>query len=357
MTMNLGTFLRDRLFYILIYFVNVFFILLVIALGLLQSDLFLQKENVIYICVLSVTVLVFYLAVSYIRQLPLQREFHRAKHAPGKDGVLQLQSTVTREQGAYQALMYDNYRTYVDDLVQYQEQQEQHHHFMNQWVHRMKTPVSVIHLLTQQGKEMKSLDEAQDLLDSVAEENERLAHGLEMILHTARLEKFEFDVSIQRVELISLVRSVINEHKKEMIRYAIFPKIDCDEEEMVAETDRKWLVFILNQLTSNAIKYSTSGENKKITYTLRKEGSVCTLRVSDQGAGIAKQDQARIFDPFFTGENGRTGSESTGMGLYLTSEVCRYLGHSLSVASEEGEGTSVTITFSVESIISDTLKE
>lgn len=354
--MNVWTFLRDRLFYILIYFLNVFLVLLIIQLDFLQSGLFLKKENIIYMFVLSVTVIVFYLGVSYIRQLPLQREFNRMKRASGIDRVLRLQSAANREQQAFRDALYENYREYVNDLIKYQERQKQHHHFMNQWVHSMKTPVSVINLLIQQSNETSSLDEAKKLLRSIGEENERLAHGLEMVLHTARLEEFELDVSLKRVDLVDLVRTVINEHKKEMIRYAIFPRIECDHDEVFVETDRKWMAFVLNQVTGNAIKYSEKGANRRIIYAITKTGSTCILSVTDEGVGIPKQDRRRIFDPFFTGENRRTGAESTGMGLYLANEVCSRLGHRLSVDSEEGGGTTVTMTFSGESIIGDTLK-
>src|SRR5699024_5582774 len=130
------------------------------------------------------------------------------ENAVGIDRVLQIQSTGTSEQKAFKDMMHKSYREYVDDLVEYQERQEQHHHFMNQWVHSMKTPVSVTHLLIQQSVDINSSNEARELFKSIGEENDRIAHGLEMILHTARLDKFELDVALRRVGLVDLVRSV-----------------------------------------------------------------------------------------------------------------------------------------------------
>jgi signal transduction histidine kinase len=137
---------------------------------------------------------------------------------------------------------------------------------------------------------------------------------------------------------------VINEHKKACIRYRIFPKIEAGAEAVWAETDEKWIVFVLGQLVTNAIKYSKPKEGAKtLTVTVRETEDECRVIVKDEGIGIAEQDMPRLFDAFFTGENGRRVSESTGMGLYLAKQICNRLGHRLEVASVLGEGTSVTL--------------
>jgi signal transduction histidine kinase len=341
--MGMKTFLRDQLPFIGVYLFNVCVVVLVIELALLQANQSLGKENIVYLFVLSLFFLVVFLIASFIRRLPFYREVSRGNRKFGD--VLNVESAVTYEQRALQDVLHDNYRSYVEELEAYEEAVDRHHHFTNQWVHGMKTPVSVINLLIQQGREAESLEETKKLFQSIGEENERIEHGLEMILHMARLEKFELDVAPHRVELLELVRDVINEQKKAMIRYAIYPKVESDEDEVFVETDQKWLHFVVRQLITNAIKYSRKGEGKTITVTIKKMSSGASLTVTDEGIGIPEQDVPRVFNPFFTGENGRKTSESTGMGLYLVKEVCGRLGHQIRIKSEEGTGTMVRIDF------------
>jgi signal transduction histidine kinase len=102
---------------------------------------------------------------------------------------------------------------------------------------------------------------------------------------------------------------------------------------------------MLNQLLSNAIKYS-AGTNTKIRFTAREaEADEVHLSIQDSGIGIPEADLKRVFRPFYTGENGRKYRESTGMGLYLVQEICQRLGHRVELVSQEGAGTTVTLIF------------
>lgn len=94
----------------------------------------------------------------------------------------------------------------------------------------------------------------------------------------------------------------------------------------------------------NAIKY-TDGEHKKVTVVAYRAEQGTVLEVRDRGVGIPPQDIRRVFEPFYTGENGRRFGESTGMGLYLVYEVCRRLEHRLELESRPGEGTAVRLIF------------
>lgn len=341
--MGVWMFVRDRFPYIGLYLFNVCIVILVIELAGLQTGWSLGKANIIYLFVLSLFFLIVFLVASLIRRLPFYHEVGRKERAFGD--VLNIESAVSGEQRVLQNRLHDNYQGYVAELESYEAAQARHHDFTNQWVHGMKTPVSVIHLLTEQGLEVVSLEESKKLFQSIVEENERLEHGLEMILHMDRLEKFELDVAPQSVELLDLVRGVINEQKKAMIRYAIYPRVESAVNEVFVETDRKWIQFVIRQLVVNAVKYSRHGEGKSIVVTVRKEHAGASLSVADEGIGIPTEDVSRVFDSFFTGENGRKMSESTGMGLYLAKRVCERLGHRIRIRSEEGKGTMVRLDF------------
>jgi two-component system, OmpR family, sensor histidine kinase YxdK len=69
------------------------------------------------------------------------------------------------------------------------------------------------------------------------------------------------------------------------------------------------------------------------------------LEIEDEGVGIPKSDLPRVFDPYFTGENGRIFQESTGMGLFLVKQICDNLGHQVEIESTVNKGTTIRIIF------------
>lgn len=259
------------------------------------------------------------------------------------------------------------YSHHTSELLTRDERSQFHIDFTNRWAHAMKTPVSVIDLLVQQSRETISLEEARTFFESIQEENERIAHGLDMMLGVARQERFSVDLFPEQVNLAELTREVINKHKKEFIRYAVYPRIEVSAKSACVETDRKWTAFVIEQLLSNAIKYTrvaSQDTDKKLLIRIEDkrraeadtdvhvDANAVMLTVEDYGVGIPEHDLPRIFDPFFTGENGRLAPEATGMGLFLANRICRELGHALTVRSKQGQGTAMTIAFSTKAITS-----
>lgn len=228
---------------------------------------------------------------------------------------------------------------YTGEIEQLEQQNQLEFHFMQQWVHQMKTPVSVLHLIMQ--KEKLNLPES--FHRSIQEEIERLQQGLDLALYQSRLQRFDRDFHVQKVALKTIVKESIQEFKSSFIRNEVFPSLAIDDTYIVA-TDQKWFLFVLNQIVSNAIKYSKAS-SEKITFTATETENMLVLEISDTGHGIPAQDIQRVFDPFFTGLNGRTFRESTGMGLYLSKEICHALGHELMIDSVQNQGTTVTIEF------------
>jgi len=234
-----------------------------------------------------------------------------------------------------QELLELQYRHYQNQLQIQERKNNDHLTFMNQWIHQMKTPLSVIELITQ--------DEVDPRFESINEETDRLKKGLEMALYVARLEAFTQDFYVEKVQLHKIVNDSVHEHKRFFIRNFVYPELKIDKD-IIVESDAKWLQFLIGQILSNAIKYS-SGSREKIKVNACKEDSNVILEITDYGVGIPKQDLPRVFKPFFTGENGRDFKESTGMGLYLVYEITKQLGHSVEIHSEVGKGTVVRIKF------------
>jgi two-component system, OmpR family, sensor histidine kinase YxdK len=140
-----------------------------------------------------------------------------------------------------------------------------------------------------------------------------------------------------------LVQQVIKENKRLFISKRVFPRLTLAPEAQVM-SDAKWLGFVLQQLLTNAVRYS-SGRSEHLHVSIQRAGGVWELTIKDEGVGIPPADLPRVFEPYYTGENGRKYKESTGMGLYLVREICRKLGHAVTLQSQVGVGTKVTITF------------
>ncbi|MFL0403078.1 sensor histidine kinase [Bacillus nitratireducens] len=236
---------------------------------------------------------------------------------------------------ALQRVLETQYSQYHQQLRTWEYKQKEHLTFINQWVHQMKTPLSVIELITQ--------EENGEVFESIVEEVDQMQYGLEMVLYMARLQTFEQDFYVERVSLQDIVQEVIRENKRLFIRNYVYPEVKIKQTIMV-ETDRKWLRFVIHQVISNAIKYS-AGSRKNVTITTLEEERSVILTIQDHGVGIPKEDLPRVFRPFYTGINGRKFKESTGMGLYLVKSIIKRLEHNIEIKSEVGKGTTIRIIF------------
>jgi two-component system, OmpR family, sensor histidine kinase YxdK len=321
-------FIREHLPLIAAHIVQLFLVLLIYWL-----DGYRNAPTAFYSMFLGFTVLTGYLIYRYLSH----RAFYRRLSEPLQsldESILSYGSAPLPM--ALDRLLKEQYKHYQGQLMAWEKKRNAHFSFMNQWVHQMKTPLSVIHLTVQESDDPS--------LASVREEAERMERGLETVLYAARLDAFEHDFKVERVSLLTAVEQVVHENKRSFIRNYVYPEVLIDRG-LYVETDAKWLHFVINQLVLNAVKYS-SGSNTKITFsTYAADPHAITLEIRDRGVGIPAADRRRIFQPFFTGENGRKFRESTGMGLYLVSEICKRLGHRIEIESEVGEGTAAKLSF------------
>ncbi|NQX65185.1 sensor histidine kinase [Paenibacillus alba] len=287
---------------------------------------------ILYGILISLTVLVLYLGYRYATHRLMYKELSAAENVIDYNHTSLGQSPLS--QAVYERMrQFDS--LYREQLHQHQVHKEQHTAFVNRWVHQMKTPLSVIQL---------TLPELDDVVaDHLQEEVERLRNGLEMVLYTARLERFEQDFTVEPVWLKSAVSEAIARNRKLFIRKSIVPDFQI-EETLRIYTDVKWFHFIMDQLLINAVNYSGAA-GKKVTLKAESSEDKVILHIVDEGIGIAKEDIGRVFHPYFTGDRGRQYHESTGMGLYLVREISQKLGHRVEITSQLGEGTILTLMF------------
>jgi len=325
--MGLKLFIREHLSFFIFELLLVIFIL-----SLYWLDGFRNINTAIYSIVISLILLFSFLFIRYIArssylnkisQLPTVMEDALQKNAK------------TTEYLQTEQFMHELYHVYQLEVQALYEKQSRQEKFLNQWIHQMKTPISVLELLLQ---EDGPLDRK-----NVQEEVDRLKRGLEMVLVNARIERFEEDMQVEQVDLKRIVTETINDHKRLFITNHVFPVIQI-EDDLIVASDSKWLKFVIGQFITNAVKY-TFEDNKKIVISTEVNDGVIQLHIKDEGIGIPQSDLTRVTKAFFTGENGRKTGESTGMGLYLANEICSKLGHQLTIDSEVNRGTTITLTF------------
>lgn len=195
------------------------------------------------------------------------------------------------------------------------------------WVHQIKTPIAAMDLLLQAGPNRATEMEI---------ELQKIAQYVDMVLQYLRLDSTAKDLVLQRCQLDAVVRQTVRKYAKLFILKKI--QLVFQETKQEVLSDEKWLCFLLEQLLSNALKYTPEGG--KISIFLEGE---TTLVIADTGIGIAPEDLPRVFEKGFTGNNGRMDKKATGIGLYLCRRVTNLLGHTISIASEPGVGTQVRI--------------
>ncbi|WP_072986066.1 sensor histidine kinase [Clostridium cavendishii] len=335
-------FLKDRIAYVIVYFISISLVILITYLSVTMKVVDFSLSNVIYAYFVSTVIFIIFLLYEYSKVRVFYSHLYEALNSENIiEEVVNVGATRTIEQQLFSDILKKVHKNYKGDIYKYEDIQKQYSYFINQWVHQMKTPVSIINLMLQE----ECTAECKEIFDSVGEENEKISQGLNLMLYNARLNEFNHDFNVEAIDVLSILRKVINDNKKLLIRHKIFPEING--ESTVVQTDKKWIIFVINQLLINAIKYTsiTDKERKVISFNIKEETEKIIVSIKDNGIGIPKEDIGRVFNTFFTGKNGRKTSESTGMGLYLSKRICEEIGHRLHVESEEGNGAEFYITF------------
>ncbi|MGJ7922880.1 sensor histidine kinase [Neobacillus sp. LXY-4] len=320
-------FIRDHFPFIYFSIVQIVIILLVFWFAGFDNLLIVGYAAFLWGCGL-----VAYLFFRYLSQSAFYKKLSNSPNS--------LEESITKTNYTPLGIAFDQFaenqfRHYQSQLSFWEEKQQERTTFMNQWVHQMKTPLSVIELIIQ--------GEDDPRFESIAEETHRMRKGLEMALYTSRLDTFTEDYFVEEISLVDVIDKVVIENKHYFIRNYVYPEVKVDRGIKV-RTDSKWLRFIVDQLLTNAIKYS-AGTRERITITAFFKGNNPILEIRDRGVGIPAADLPRVFLPFFTGENGRVFKESTGMGLYLVKQVVAKLSHEIEIKSEVGQGTVVRLIF------------
>ena len=207
--------------------------------------------------------------------------------------------------------------------------------YIEMWIHEVKLPLSSINLMIHNNKELSD--------KKIVEQLKRIDDDVEQVLYYVRSENAEKDYLIKETELSKVISNVAMKNKDILLENKIDFIVEINNKKVL--TDSKWLEFIVNQIISNSIKYVRNGVEHYIKITAEENSKSVILKIYDNGIGIEKSDIPKVFNKTFTGNNGRKVETSTGMGLYIAKQLCKKLGHKITIDSKENEYTEVSIIF------------
>lgn len=203
------------------------------------------------------------------------------------------------------------------------------------WTHQIKIPLSALQLQL----ELPSLDRK-----ALQDSEKRISICVDQAMAYIRMDVSDYQM--EPVDIEKVVRQILRDQASVFIGRGITVETSFDSKKVLC--DGKWLALIIQQLLSNALKYSP--DHSRILITSRDN----QLILEDEGCGIAKEDLPRICEKGFTGSNGHKNVlVSSGMGLYLTDSICKKLNCSLQITNREEKGVRARITFPKEDFIGD----
>lgn len=226
-------------------------------------------------------------------------------------------------------------KSMLENVNKYKYMTEDYKEYIELWIHEIKIPIATSKMVIENNKNA--------ITKSIDEELDKVENYIEQALFYARSNTVEKDYYIRKVVLKEIVNESIKKNKSSLIQEKI--SIDIHDLEIEVNTDNKWIVFILNQIIQNSIKYRKK-ENSVIEIYANQGKENVILYIKDNGIGIKQGEITRVFEKGFTGTNGRlSNKKSTGIGLYLCKKLCNKLGIGIELNSVQNEGTEVKLVF------------
>ncbi len=300
-------------------------ILVLSSIAIFNVILYLYQvyiDVMIYASVLVLFILIVYCTFDFYRYNQLMKRIN-------VDSLVELShlpSEINELDRTYRHLLEECFRS----MDEFKRNQESSYYdlldYYTLWVHQIKTPISALKLMLQ-SDELSSEYKLQLL---------KIEQYVDMALQYIRMNAIGADLRIESC----LIETIINENIKKQASFFIYKKIkvDCFDLNDTVLTDEKWFSFVVEQVLSNALKYTKEG-----TITIYTKDH--KLYIEDTGIGIKEEDLPRLFEKGFTGYNGRIDKKASGLGLYLCHEVLNKLGHKINIESHVGKGTIVSIDY------------
>ena len=327
--MTLREFLSDRLKRIALQ---------VICAGLATLFLFATGTQPGVLVILLIVFLLVFLTVNMFDFFQQRARLLELKSIlDGLDRKYLFTECVPQPKGLFERRLFDLTRLAGRDMTgavsEAQASQREYREYVERWVHEIKAPLTAARLIC------RELDG--DTRRKLTAELSQIEAHVERALFYARAENPEQDCLFRQIELEKIAAQAIENHRSLLIQNGI--RVEMENMNCAVYTDEKWAVFILGQLLQNAARYR--GSEPVITLSAKLLGRQAQLIVHDNGIGIPAHELPRVFERGFTGSNGRIRGGSTGIGLYLCRKLAVFLELELRMDSQEGAGTTVTLTF------------
>ena len=310
-----------------------------------------RKQDLVYAAVLDAILLLITVLVGFFRYSSKVKALSNALERPVEEQA-QLPEATDDVEMLYHRLLENQSIARNESESSAAIRQSQMRDYYSMWVHQIKTPISAMKLLLEAEREelgqlMCDDEQSQCLLsdnmDSFEDELFRIEEYVSMALQYQRVSSTENDFVLEKVSVDGVIRDTIKKYAKIMIRRHIGINYSGTGQEVY--TDGKWLAFMLEQILSNAIKYTPQGV---VTIETAEEKDRFFITIKDTGIGIKAEDLPRVFEKGYTGYNGHADKKATGIGLYLCRQMADKLGHTIRMESEIGKGTKVWIGFDLD---------
>lgn len=328
--MNIGTYIKEKKENIIL-----FIILVIILLFLL--DLFGVNK---YLTIMILSLLSIYFIVDFLTFYLKRKKYYDnfLNNLNLLDKKYLILETLEEPEFLDGKIFYDALykidKSMMENINNYRNETEDFKEYVEMWIHEIKIPIAGLMLMYHNNKTVnKNFLDQLNSLDNLTDQ----------ILYYVRSNYAEKDFLIKEASIDKIINEVLLKNKDSILENHIDVTVDVKNIKVL--TDSKWLVFILNQIINNSIKYCDNNRKSYIMFYIEDNEKETTLHIKDNGIGVNASDLKHVFDKSFTGENGRKMRNSTGFGLYISKKLIEKLGHKISATSEENKYFEITITF------------
>ena len=331
--MKLSKYFKDKLGLILIYCFNYFIII---------SLLIAFKSSISLIIAISFLSLINFLLIFFLSYFKKKHFYdnllNNLELLDKKYLILETLSKPSFYEGELLFnILYDINKSMIENVNIYKNSVADFKDYVEMWIHEVKIPISSLVLMMHN---KKNIDKR------FIQEIRKLDNYIDQVLFYVRSNYTEQDFLFKKINLNKIISQVAIKNIDDLRLNKV--NLEVLVSDIVITTDPKWLEFIINQIVNNSIKYKKENNSYIKIYSKSYQDRV-SLFIEDNGIGIPRKDLSSVFNKSFTGENGRNTTKSTGMGLYIAKKLCMKLGHKIEINSREGEGTTLIITFNLDS--------
>ncbi len=329
----IGTFLKNRIGNVCLYFgfVGIFYVIFTLYN--------IPADAVNYAFLLSLFWILLYRVMDFLHYVRRHKEIEEAENRLA-EGIEYFPAPGNLIEEDYQRILRMLYKEKAELESEGRIVKQEMLDYYGMWVHQIKIPIAALRVLIQANEEAEE-EETRELIRDMKLELFKIEQYVEMVLTYLRMESISSDFSFERHSLDKMIKQAVRKYSQMFILKKI--KLNYVPVEKQVLTDEKWLVFVFEQILSNALKYTVSG-----SISIYMKGDI--LVFEDTGIGIYPEDLPRVFERGFTGYNGRYDKKSTGIGLYLCKSVIDKLKHRIWIESEEGKGTKVYLSLEREEL-------